>query len=82
MKSKLKIFNDFAEGILPHEASYLLKDHKIRDKEKESILNTVCSNASSLVVSYDFDENIDKRKYTYIKKWISKKLEKIGRAHV
>ncbi|MBZ9778950.1 hypothetical protein LB452_08445 [Psychroflexus sp. CAK8W] len=75
MKSKLKIFNDFAEGILPHEASYLLKDHKIRDDEKESILDKVCSNATSLLVSYDFDETIDKRKYTYIKKWIAKKLQ-------
>lgn len=76
MKSKLKIFNDFAEGILPHEASYLLSDNKIRDDEKESILNKVCDNASSLVVSHYFDENIDKRKYTYIKKWITKKLER------
>lgn len=76
MKSKLKIFNDFAEGILPHEASYLLRDNKIRDDEKESILNKVCDNASSFVVSHHFDENIDKRKYTYIKKWIIKKLEK------
>lgn len=76
MKSKLKIFNDFAEGILPHEASYLLSDNKIRDDEKESILNKVCDNTSSLVVSHYFDENIDKRKYTYIKKWITKKLER------
>jgi len=76
VKSKLKIFNDFAEGILPHEASYLLRDNKIRDDEKESILNKVCDNASSFVVSHHFDENIDKRKYTYIKKWIIKKLEK------
>lgn len=75
MKSKLKIFIDFAEGILPHEASYLLRDNKIRDEEKESILNKVCDNASSLISFQDFDENIDKRKYAYIKKWIAKKLE-------
>ena len=76
MKSRLKIFNDFAEGILPHEASYLLKENKIRDEEKESILKRVCENAGRFFSSQNFDENIDKRKYTYIKKWINKKLEK------
>lgn len=76
MKSKLKIFNDFAEGILPHEASYLLKDIKIRDEEKESILIETCENACSLVSTQNFDKSIDKRKYTYIKNWIIKKLEK------
>ncbi len=38
MKSKLKIFTDFAEGVLPHEAAFLLKEHRIRDDEKEDIL--------------------------------------------
>jgi len=76
VKSKLKIFNNFAEGILPHEASYLLKKNKIRDGEKELILEKVCKNASEILASDDFDEAIDKRKYAYIKKWIGKKLEK------
>ena len=76
MKSKLKIFNDFAEGILPHEASYLLRENKIRDEEKELILKKVCINASDFLTSDNFDEAIDKRKYAYIKKWIGKKLEK------
>lgn len=76
MKSKLKIFNDFAGGILPHEASYLLRENKIRDEEKELILTKVCRNAGEFFVSDNFDEEIDKRKYAYIKKWIGKKLEK------
>lgn len=76
MKCRLKIFNDFTEGILPHEASYLLSENKIRDEEKESILKKVCEKAGSLVGAQKFDESIDKRKYTYIKKWIIKKLEK------
>lgn len=77
MKSKLKIFTDFAEGVLPHEASFLLKENRIRDDEKESILNIVCKNAGRFVTSEDFDENIDKRKYAYIKKWISQKLDRV-----
>jgi len=74
MKSKLKIFNDFAEGILPHEASYLLKENRIRDPEKESILKKVCINAAQVIASEEYNEELDKRKYAYIKKWISKKL--------
>mgnify|MGYP006896872556 CR=1 FL=1 len=68
MKSKLKIFNDFAEGILPHEASFLLKENRIRDEEKESILKKVCINAERFDTIESFDEDIDKRKYAYIKK--------------
>jgi len=74
MKSKLKIFNDFAEGILPHEASFLLKENRIRDEEKESILKKVCKNAVRIDTLESFDEDIDKRKYAYIKKWINTKL--------
>jgi len=74
MKSKLKIFNDFAEGILPHEASFLLKENRIRDEEKESILKKVCINAERFDSVESFDEDIDKRKYAYIKKWINTKL--------
>lgn len=76
MKSRLKIFTDFAEGVLPHEASFLLKENRIRDDEKESILFQVCQNAEKLNASEEFDEAIDKRKYAYIKKWIKKKLNK------
>ena len=75
MKSKLKTFKNFSEEILPHEASYLLKHQKIKDIEKNSILQKVCYNAWSVITPYNFDENIDKRKYTYIKNWINKKLQ-------
>ena len=77
MKSKLKIFNDFADGILPHEASFLQRENRIRDDEKEEILKKVCRNAERFFTSEDFDEEIDKRKYAYIKKWISQKLERV-----
>ncbi len=76
MKSKLKIFADFAESVLPHEAAFLLKENRIRDDEKEDILSRVCHNAEEFHASIDFDETVDKRKYAYIKKWIAKKLEK------
>lgn len=74
MKSRLRIFTDFAEGVLPHEASFLLKENRIRDEEKENILLRVCENAKKIDASEAFEEEIDKRKYTYIKKWIQKKL--------
>ena len=77
MKSKLKIFADFAEGVLPHEAAFLQKENRIRDDEKEEILNKVCRNARRLDVFENFDEDIDKRKYAYIKKWIARKLGRV-----
>ena len=76
MKSKLKIFTDFTEGVLPHEAAYLLKENRIRDDEKEDILKRVCRNAEEFYSSFSFDETINKRKYAYIKKWITRKLQK------
>jgi len=76
MKHKLKIFIDFSEGVLPHEAAYLLKKNRIRDLEKEQILLQVCKNAEEFYSAEEFDESIDKRKYAYIKKWISEKLKK------
>ena len=76
MKSKLKVFTDFAESVLPHEAAFLLKENRIRDDEKEQILNRVCRNAEEFYSSATYDEEIDKRKYAYIKKWIKAKLEK------
>ncbi|MUP44576.1 hypothetical protein E0K83_02310 [Gramella sp. BOM4] len=77
MKSKLKIFTDFAEAVLPHEAAFLLRENRIRDDEKEEILKKLCRNAEDFESGEDFDESIDKRKYAYIKKWVSKKLDRV-----
>ncbi|MCP9198713.1 hypothetical protein MKO06_02260 [Gramella sp. GC03-9] len=77
MKSKLKIFLEFSESVLPHEAAFLLRENRIRDDEKEEILRKVCRNAEQFEATEEFDEDIDKRKYAYIKKWIARKLERV-----
>jgi hypothetical protein len=77
MKIKLKKFTAISKSILPNEAHYLTKIANFQDAEKNEIFNRVIENATSQNTFKTFDENIDKRKYNYIKTWIAKKLELI-----
>ncbi|GAA0892886.1 hypothetical protein GCM10009122_25650 [Fulvivirga kasyanovii] len=77
MKPKLKKFTEFAQNVLPHEASYLLKVQNFEDPEKLSILKLIAENSSDSTKALPFDPSIDKRKYSNIKKWILAKLEAI-----
>ena len=74
MKIKLKKFTEFSKTILPNEAKYLEKQYQFVDEEKLQIIQLVVANALSQNSSKHFDENIDKRKYSYIKDWTEKKL--------
>lgn len=78
MKVKLKKFIEFSSSILPNEAKYLASvDHKIKDHEKQRIILAVINNAIPENKYIDFNIEIDKRKYTYIKSWIEDKLSAI-----
>ncbi|WP_053975948.1 hypothetical protein [Mangrovimonas xylaniphaga] len=78
MKVKLKKFTEFSKSILPNEAKYLASlSHQIQDDEKMQILTRIIDNAVLETGFVDFDVAIDKRKYTYIKNWVDKKLEAI-----
>ena len=77
MKTKLKKFTAFSKSILPNEAKYLEERYQFTDTEKRSIISLVITNALSQNKRKDFDDTIDKRKYSYIKDWIEKKLATI-----
>lgn len=77
MKVKLKKFTETSKNILPNEAQYLASIANFQDEEKKEIFNRVVENATSQGKFKSFNENIDKRKYNYIKSWIEKKLQLI-----
>lgn len=77
MKIKLKKFTEFSKTILPNEAKYLASEHLFTDDEKTEIINRLAKSAISNTSKANFDTNIDKRKYSYVKNWILKKLESI-----
>lgn len=74
MIGKLKKFTAFSKTILPNEAEYLATQYKFVDTEKLQIIQLVIANALSQNSTKDFDTKIDKRKYSYIKDWVDKKL--------
>ena len=77
MKPKLKKFTEFSQNILPHEATYLSALHQFKDPEKSQIIELVITNSLSEKNPISFNQQIDKRKYSYIKKWINNKLSTI-----
>lgn len=77
MKIKLKKFTEFSKTILPNEAKYLQNRYKFTDPEKLQIIELLIANAISQKEFIDFDATINKRKYSYIKDWVEKKLASI-----
>ncbi|MBU2926926.1 hypothetical protein [Winogradskyella psychrotolerans] len=77
MKTKLKKFTEFSKTILPNEAKYLESRYQFTDDEKLNIIELLIANALSHNKRVDFYDNIDKRKYSYIKNWVEKKLASI-----
>ena len=77
MKIKLKKFTEFSKRILPNEANYLASVHRFVDEEKIRIIEQVIENALSPHQFKNFDTTYDKRKYTYVKNWIKRKLTAI-----
>jgi len=77
MKIKLKKFTEFSKTILPNEAKYLQNKYLFTDTEKLQIIELLIANAISQKNFIDFNTSINKRKYSYIKDWIEKKLASI-----
>ncbi|RSK41887.1 hypothetical protein [Mangrovimonas spongiae] len=77
MKVKLKKFTEFSKTILPNEAKYLASQYKFTDDEKIEIINRLTTGAMAEKVMPSFDVDVDKRKYSYVKDWIVKKLTSI-----
>jgi hypothetical protein len=75
VKHKLKIFSDFSKGLLPLEVDYLTHIEKFEDPVHRKILQSIQSYNKSGILTLPTD--VDKRKYSYLKKWISNKLDAI-----
>lgn len=73
-----KKFTEFASALLPFETEYLLGIHQFQDAENIHILTTVAYNSRNAGKIKPFSNKIDKRKYSYLKKWITGKLEAIN----
>jgi len=76
MRLKLVTFSDFANHLYPHEADYLLSIQKFSKGVNMQILNALHSNCHNPLKTREYDPNIDKRSYSYIKTWIVQALDK------
>jgi hypothetical protein len=76
MKSKLVTFSDFANQLYPHEADYLLSVQNFTKEVNREILATIHYNCYNQQKTREFDPNIDKRIYSYLKNWITVTLQK------
>ncbi len=74
MKHKLAIFTQFSKTLYPHEIGYLLEHNNFSDEETLQILQVIAYNSRHPHHTKAFDENIDKRKYSNLKKWIETRL--------
>jgi hypothetical protein len=77
MRNKLQAFSDFAQTLLPHETGYLLRAQHFNDEVKRKILEQVHENCSRPGELTPYDEQLDKRKYSHLKKWIEGKLHEL-----
>jgi hypothetical protein len=73
-KQKLKKFNEFIQGLLPHETTYLLNKQQFADPENLVILKQTHEKVAGVTPQPDFSTHIDKRKYSRIIQWISENL--------
>jgi hypothetical protein len=69
LKNNLSKFSKFVSALLPLEGDFLWNAHRFEDEEKISILEKIVRFVKSAEQTADFDENIDKRKYSYVKGW-------------
>ena len=77
MKQKLQKFTEFANSLYPHEIDYLLSIQHFETKENIKILNLINYNSKNPLNTLPYDNSLDKRKYSYVKNWIEKKLNSI-----
>jgi hypothetical protein len=77
MKSKLLKFTEFSNSLYPHETDYLLSIQEFEKADNVKILNLINYNSKNPQIIIPYDVTIDKRKYNYLKNWISKKLSAI-----
>jgi hypothetical protein len=77
MKTKLKKFDEFVQSLFPHEIDYLLSVQQFQSTENNQILSIIADNIHQRKVWQKFDDEIDKRRYSNLKKWMEEKLSSI-----
>ena len=77
MKVKLTRFSDFAQSLLPLEASFLEGHQRFEDAEKKTILDQLVAVARGEANTDCFDAAVDKRKYSYVKNWCEDLLQSL-----
>jgi len=75
--NKETAFGTFASSLLPHELLYLCEIQQLKDTNNLAILHTIRYNTEHIAHPKPFDTKVDKRKYSYLKKWITEKLHAI-----
>jgi len=76
-RSKLQKFTEFTQALLPHETGYLLSIQHFDDKVKLAILQRIDHNCRHRQAFVPYDETVDKRKYSNLKRWIRERLQAI-----
>ena len=74
MRNKLQKFTAFADTLLPHETEYLLSVQRFDDDERLAILRLIDYNCRNIYQFTPYGEEIDKRKYSHLKNWITEQL--------
>ncbi|MDF0708842.1 hypothetical protein [Flagellimonas okinawensis] len=72
---KLKKFQVYTDSLLPHEVILLNGVKQFQDSERDEIFDLIHYNVCSGKPPKEFDENIDKRKYSHLMNWMESKLD-------
>lgn len=75
MKPRLKTFTGFVKSLLPAEITYLGSVAQFQDETNRMIFSHILKFKDT--GRFKPDPEIDKRKYTYLKNWINRKLAAI-----
>ncbi|MEZ4907783.1 MAG: hypothetical protein R2771_09150, partial [Saprospiraceae bacterium] len=76
MKEKLLKFNNYIDSLYPHELDYLMRIHRFEKGINFEILQKVYHNVYNPENRIELDITIDKRSYSYVKKWMENSLLK------
>ncbi|MDY0078094.1 MAG: hypothetical protein RBR87_12565 [Bacteroidales bacterium] len=76
-KVKLKSFKHFVSALMPHEIDFLAQKAKFTDSTNQLLFEQIKHAVNFPEHAMQFDETLDKRKYNYMKNWISKQLASI-----
>lgn len=75
MKQKLAKFTAFAENLFPHEVYFLGNIENFQTSENKDVFDVILYNLDHRGKPKSFDESIDRRKYSNLKKWMEEKLQ-------